>query len=78
METFISLEKKLNRLSQEMINLKELKKIAKKEYKEAEDNFLKLQKECNLKKSEISALKSGLEYLYEKKLDMIAASKNDM
>lgn len=78
METFSSLEKKLNRLSKELTLLKELENSAKKEYKEAEEKFFKLQGECNLKKSEISALKSGLEHLYEKKLRMIAGSENGL
>lgn len=78
METFSSLEKKLNRLSKELTYLKELKNSAKKEYKEAEQKFFKLQEECNLKKTEISALKNGLESLYEKKLRMIVGSENGL
>ena len=78
METFSSLEKKLNRLSKELIDLEELKNSAKKEYKEADEKFLKLQGECNRKKSEISALKSGLRSLYEKKLRMIVGAENGL
>lgn len=77
METFSSLEKKLNTLSKELTHLKELENSAKKEYRKAEQKLFKLQGECNLKKSEISALKSGLESLYEKKLRMIAGLEND-
>lgn len=78
METFSSLEKKLNRLSKELIDLKELKSLAKKEYNQAQENFFKIERDCNLKKSEISALKSGLESLYEKKLNMIAGIENGL
>jgi chromosome segregation ATPase len=71
METFASLEKKLKRLSKELSDLKEIKQKARKEYKEAEEKWVEAGGKYNLKKSEVEALKSGLEYLYEKKLNMI-------
>lgn len=71
METFTNLEKKLNKLSKELSELNKMKQIAEKSYIEAQKILSKVEGEYNLKKSEVDTLKSGLESLYKKKLDIL-------
>ena len=53
METFTSLEKKLNRLSKELSELNQMKQIAEKSCMEAQEILSKVKGEYNLKKSEV-------------------------
>jgi len=78
METFASLEKKLKKLSYELTQLKQLKKIAKNEYKEASEKLFKVEGDYNLKESEVEALKNGLSHLYKKKLSLMTESLNGL
>lgn len=72
METFSSLEKKLERLSEELAELKNIKELAKKDYKNAEQIFYKAKDKYNEKEIEVDSLKAGLKCLYEKKLNILS------